>query len=358
MRIALDLRARLKALTPPDGTVVKRRRSAAGSAGAGDAAGRNLRAGFRDPPRGRGRARRRSSTSVPFIVDVDDSFGQPRPAPARLRIDQDRLEYFGGRAARCLRHRSRRCSAEFRSAIRIAGRAATRSRSPSRLPKSDLALEPGTGIDAGAGQRPAGHAAWSSSARSCERRRKTARRPIFRRDGRFADMVMAELAGALRGADLRHAGSRRTASTHTTGASCQSRRSACTASRSTRATPTLLWDGEWEITYVTFRDMGAAFVVAMLGIYVLVVGAVRQLPLPLVILTPIPLTLIGIVLGPLAVRCAVHRDIDDRLHRAGRNYRAQLDPAGRFHSPCGRPRQDRCATCCWKRALSASSRSC
>ena len=34
----------------------------------------------------------------------------------------------------------------------------------------------------------------------------------------------------------------------------------------------ILWDGEWEITYVTFRDMGAAFAVAILGIYMLVVA--------------------------------------------------------------------------------------
>ena len=61
--------------------------------------------------------------------------------------------------------------------------------------------------------------------------------------------------------------------------------------------PTLLWDGEWEITYVTFRDMGAAFIVALLGIYILVVAQFRSFVLPLVILTPIPLTLIGIVIG-------------------------------------------------------------
>jgi multidrug efflux pump subunit AcrB len=59
----------------------------------------------------------------------------------------------------------------------------------------------------------------------------------------------------------------------------------------------LLWDGEWEITYVTFRDMGAAFMVALLGIYVLVVFQFGSFKLPLVILTPIPLTLIGIVFG-------------------------------------------------------------
>lgn len=61
--------------------------------------------------------------------------------------------------------------------------------------------------------------------------------------------------------------------------------------------PALLWDGEWEVTYVTFRDMGAAFGIAILGIYVLVVAQFKSFKLPLVILTPIPLTLIGIILG-------------------------------------------------------------
>ena len=61
--------------------------------------------------------------------------------------------------------------------------------------------------------------------------------------------------------------------------------------------PTLLWDGEWEVTYVTFRDMGAAFIVAILGIYLLVVAQFGSFRLPLVILIPVPLTLIGIVLG-------------------------------------------------------------
>ena len=59
----------------------------------------------------------------------------------------------------------------------------------------------------------------------------------------------------------------------------------------------MLWDGEWEITYVTFRDMGAAFMVAIVGIYILVVAQFGSFRLPLVILTPIPLTLIGIVIG-------------------------------------------------------------
>lgn len=60
---------------------------------------------------------------------------------------------------------------------------------------------------------------------------------------------------------------------------------------------TLLWDGEWEITYTTFRDMGAAFGMAILGIYFLLVGQFGTFKLPLVILVPVPLTLLGIVLG-------------------------------------------------------------
>jgi multidrug efflux pump subunit AcrB len=61
--------------------------------------------------------------------------------------------------------------------------------------------------------------------------------------------------------------------------------------------PVLLWDGEWEVTYVTFRDMGAAFMVALLGIYVLVVAQFGSYKLPLLVLSPVPLTLIGIMLG-------------------------------------------------------------
>ena len=57
------------------------------------------------------------------------------------------------------------------------------------------------------------------------------------------------------------------------------------------------WDGEWEVTYVTFRDMGIAFGAALVLIYILVVAEFRSFLLPLVVMAPIPLTLIGIVPG-------------------------------------------------------------
>ena len=60
---------------------------------------------------------------------------------------------------------------------------------------------------------------------------------------------------------------------------------------------TMKWDGEWQITYETFRDMGAAFAVAMLLIYLLIVAQFQSFLTPLIIMAPIPLTLIGILPG-------------------------------------------------------------
>ena len=57
----------------------------------------------------------------------------------------------------------------------------------------------------------------------------------------------------------------------------------------------LKWDGEWQITYEVFRDMGIAFAVVLVLIYVLVVGWFRSFVTPLIIMAPIPLTLIGIL---------------------------------------------------------------
>lgn len=57
------------------------------------------------------------------------------------------------------------------------------------------------------------------------------------------------------------------------------------------------WDGEWQITYETFRDMGIAFAVALLLIYLLIVGQFQSFLTPLIIMAPIPLTLIGILPG-------------------------------------------------------------
>jgi multidrug efflux pump subunit AcrB len=57
------------------------------------------------------------------------------------------------------------------------------------------------------------------------------------------------------------------------------------------------WDGEWQVTIEVFRDLGLAFAAVLLLIYVLVVGWFQSFKIPLVIMAPIPLTLIGILPG-------------------------------------------------------------
>src|SRR6476469_4891271 len=55
------------------------------------------------------------------------------------------------------------------------------------------------------------------------------------------------------------------------------------------------WDGEWHLTVEVFRDLGLAFAAVLVLIYVLVVGWFRSFVTPLVIMAPIPLTLVGIL---------------------------------------------------------------
>jgi multidrug efflux pump subunit AcrB len=63
----------------------------------------------------------------------------------------------------------------------------------------------------------------------------------------------------------------------------------------TDARPAIKWDGEWHLTLELFRDLGAAFVVVLLLIYGLLVGWFRSFTIPLVVMAPIPFSLVGIL---------------------------------------------------------------
>jgi multidrug efflux pump subunit AcrB len=115
---------------------------------------------------------------------------------------------------------------------------------------------------------------------------------IYRRNGRPAEMVMAELAGIYEAPVY---GMLAVADALSRVPGAPGIRFA--GQPDSPARPVLLWDGEWEVTRITFRDMGAAFAVALLGIYVLVVAQFRSFKLPLVVLLPVPLALPGVVLG-------------------------------------------------------------
>jgi hypothetical protein len=163
---------------------------------------------------------------------------------------------------------------------------------------------------------------------------------IFRRDGYFADMVMGELAGRFEApiyGMFEIQDKVKAFDWAAAGLTAPAVRMYGQPADDTQ--PTLLWDGEWEITYVTFRDMGAAFAVALLAIYILVVGQFRHVPRPADHPDAGSADADRHHDRPLAVRGAIHRHVDDRLHRPCRDYCAQLDPAGGLCPP-PRRRQD------------------
>lgn len=291
--IALDLRERLKRLDLPAGTVAR-----LVEVPPGPPVLATLLAEVYGPDSQSRRAvvaeLKKIFASIPYIVDIDDSIGEPRPR-LRISIDQDRLEFFGveqrdvydtiqalfGGTTVGYSHRG-----EGRNPIEIVV----------RLPKRELSwneLLASTPVPANS---VPGNKTVVELGDVVRVSKESGSPAIFRRDGRFADMVMAELAGAYEAPIYGILDVNNKVEAHNWGALSKP------AIRfhgqpEDESKPALLWDGEWEITYVTFRDMGAAFMVAIVGIYILVVAQFGSFRLPLVILTPIPLTLIGIVLG-------------------------------------------------------------
>ena len=291
--IALDLRQRLAKIALPAGAVIK-----VVEAPPGPPVMATLLAEIYGPDAAtrRGVAERVKAIfhSMPYIVDIDDSYGHPRPG-LRLVPDRDRLEALGvsdhevydsigaalGGQVVGYAHRG-----EGRDPLEISV----------RLPQSARSWGEGLAAMPVAQSQGAAGGRLVSLGEVVTATQEPGSTHIFRRDGRDVDMVMGELAGsyeapiygmlavdkAIKQADWKD---------------LPKPDIRLNGQPTDEARPTVLWDGEWEITWVTFRDMGAAFGVAILGIYVLVVAQFKSFRLPLVILTPIPLTLVGIVIG-------------------------------------------------------------
>ncbi len=236
---------------------------------------------------------------VPYIVDVDDSYGEPRPR-LRLTPNREQVEYFGldegqafdsigailGGSTVGYSHRG-----EGRTPLEIAVRLPQSDRSWSeRLASTPVAVSQG----------PAGRRLVELG-EIVEATEESGAWPIYRRDGRDAEMVTAELAGQYEAPIYGMFAVNKAIEQHDW-KGLPKPQIRLNGQPQDESRPTVLWDGEWEITWVTFRDMGAAFMVAILGIYVLVVAQFKSFRLPLVILTPIPLTLVGIVIGHILFR--------------------------------------------------------
>jgi multidrug efflux pump subunit AcrB len=78
------------------------------------------------------------------------------------------------------------------------------------------------------------------------------------------------------------------------------------------------WDGEWQITYEVFRDLGVAFLVVILIIYMLIVGWFQNFTVPIIMLAAIPLSLIGIVIRALDNGSLFYCNFHDWFYCIGR----------------------------------------
>lgn len=126
---------------------------------------------------------------------------------------------------------------------------------------------------------------------------ETSSYPLFRHNGKDAEMVQAEMTGRYEAPIYGMLSVADALNTQVDWNNTPKPQIKLVGQPLDESTPTLLWDGEWEITATTFTDMGIAFAVALLGIYLLVVGQFGSFKLPLVILLPVPLSLLGIILG-------------------------------------------------------------
>ncbi|MDA8432364.1 MAG: efflux RND transporter permease subunit, partial [Nitrospiraceae bacterium] len=213
--------------------------------------------------------------SVPYIVDVDNSFGLPRPT-LRLVPDRAKLVQYGLSERQVLDSIG---ALMGNTTVGYAPRGADRDPLPiemgldqaQRSWSAQLAATP-VAVAPNGQLLPLGELVTA--------RMEQGGQTMFRRDGRGATMVTAELAGryeapiygmlavgrAIDQFDWKaHGLEKPEISLH--------------GQPEDESHPSLLWDGEWEITWVTFRDMGAAFMAALLGIYVLVVGQFRSFTL-------------------------------------------------------------------------------
>ena len=238
---------------------------------------------------------RQAFESAPFIVDIDDSYGVQAPRK-RIVVDQDSLEFFGVQQGdvfdtiqRLYGDRvvgySHRGDGRQPLPIRMA-----LAKDQRRIDEAMLTTPvPANALPGNRSIVELGDVTRVSTEPSSF--------PIFRHNGRAAEMVQAELAGAfeapLYGLQAVDAALDKMEWT----AEAPKPQILMHGQPLDESKPSLLWDGEWEVTWVTFRDMGAAFIAALVGIYILVVAQFKSFKLPLVILTPIPLTFIGIMLG-------------------------------------------------------------
>ncbi len=232
--------------------------------------------------------------SVPYIVDVDNSYGTPA-RKIRATVSTDKAEFFQVQESDVFDTIG---ILNGGSTIGYSHRGEGRQPIPIRIerPKGERTVDEAfltTPIPANVLPGSRGVVELGDVVDLTD---ETSSFLIFRHNGRPAEMVQAELAGEFE-APLYGMLAVQEAIDAQDWTGLEKPVISLHGQPEDESHTTLLWDGEWEVTWVTFRDMGAAFGVALLGIYILVVAQFHSFKVPLVILTPIPLTFIGILGG-------------------------------------------------------------
>ncbi|MCC2097452.1 MAG: efflux RND transporter permease subunit, partial [Hyphomicrobiales bacterium] len=266
--IALDIRKRISVITFPKGTAVK-----VVEPPPGPPVLATLLAEIYgpDPQTRRAVAAKVKEIfrSIPFIVDVDDTFGIP-PERVRVKIAEDNLDFhkvdhndvfetikylYGGVTVGY----SHRGGGRHPIPIRL-----VRGKGQNTIDDKALSTPIPTNLLPGdRGVVELGDVVTVNQEKSSY--------PIFRRNGHATEMVMAELAGRYE-APLYGLLAVQEAIDKADWGKLPKPEIRLNGQPKSAPKPILLWDGEWEVTWVTFRDMGGAFMVALLGIYILVVA--------------------------------------------------------------------------------------
>ena len=291
--IALDLRARVLALDLPEGAAVK-----VVEPPPGPPVMATLLAEVYGPDAETRRAvalkLREIFATIPYIVDVDDSFGVPAERQ-RLVLNDANLDFHKVEQGDVFQTIGMLYGG---TTVGYSHRSEGRQPLPIRLArdKADMVLdERALSTPLPANLLP-GDRSVVELGDVVEVKTEMQSHPIFRHNGRAAEMVTAELAGDYEAPLYGIIAVNRAIEAADWG-DLPKPNISLNGVPEDQSVPTVLWDGEWEVTWVTFRDMGAAFGVALLGIYILVVAQFGSFKLPLVILTPVPLTFIGIMIG-------------------------------------------------------------
>jgi len=288
--IAMEIRQRLKALELPENTTVELVESPPGPPAPyivlAEVYGPDA-----ETRRASARKIQQAIGQVPALAETDNSLGNP-PTRMRIGIDQESLEF----------HQIDEGAVYSTLAALLQGANLGHShRGDGRNPIPIVLRQPKESLFVGERLLSTPVPTMKGETRELgdvvSISHEPASYPIYRRDGHFADLVMASIRGEHRDAPMYALYEVEQIIKQMDWADGMQPQVRYFGQPEDESKPTLLWMGEWDITKETFTELGSAFGYAILGIYILVVGQFSSFKTPLVVLLPVPLGFSGIILG-------------------------------------------------------------